>query len=260
MEDIEIVNLIYNRDDYGLDELRKKYNELLYNLAFNVLNNNSDSNECVNDTYLKIWKSIPPYKPTYLKSFICKIARQISIDKYRSNKRKREQETLLNELDYDISSSYSLDDEVYKNELVNYINLFLEKLDIETQVLFIRRYFLNESVKSLSKRFNIGETNISVKLLRTRNKLKIKASINNSKIFKSIQEEYGSFCNYLNSFANNKIIYEITKTTNDLSNTISKDLIKRGMKFVGSTIIYSYLQALGFIYFHDKECFKYKDK
>ncbi len=185
MEDIEIVNLIYNRDDYGLDELRKKYNELLYNLAFNVLNNNSDSNECVNDTYLKIWKSIPPYKPTYLKSFICKITRQISIDKYRSNKRKREQETSLNELDYDISSSYSLDDEVYKNELVNYINLFLEKLDIETQVLFIRRYFLNESVKSLSKRFNIRETNISVKLLRTRNKLKKYLELEGYKIEKN---------------------------------------------------------------------------
>ena len=93
-----------------------------------------------------------------------------------------------------------------------------------------------------------------------RNKLKIKASINNSKIFKSIQEEYGSFYNYLNSFTNNKIIYEINKTTNDLSNAISKDLIKRGMKFVGSTIIYSYLQAIGFIYSHDEECFMYKDK
>ncbi len=93
-----------------------------------------------------------------------------------------------------------------------------------------------------------------------RNKLKIKASINNSKIFNSIQEEYGSFYNYLNSFTNNKIIYEINKTTNDLSDTISKDLIKRGMKFVGSTIIYSYLQAIGFIYSHDKECFRYKDK
>lgn len=93
-----------------------------------------------------------------------------------------------------------------------------------------------------------------------RNKLKINATINNSKIFRSIQNEYGTFHNYLRVFTNDEIIYEIDKTTNNLSDMISKDLQKRGMKFVGSTIIYSYLQAIGVIYSHDKECFMYKDK
>ena len=92
-----------------------------------------------------------------------------------------------------------------------------------------------------------------------RNKLKIKASITNSKIFKSIQNEYGSFYNYLKKFMNQDIIYEIDVTTNDLSDSISNDLRKRGMKFVGSTIIYSFLQAVGIIYSHDKECFLYKE-
>ena len=91
-----------------------------------------------------------------------------------------------------------------------------------------------------------------------RNKLKIKASVNNAKIFKGIQKEYGTFCNYLGNFTENKIIYELDKTTNQLSDNLSKDLQKRGMKFVGSTIIYSYLQAIGVIYSHDKECFMYK--
>jgi DNA-3-methyladenine glycosylase I len=91
-----------------------------------------------------------------------------------------------------------------------------------------------------------------------RNKLKINATINNSKIFKKIQNEYGTFYNYLKTFTNDKIIYELDKTTNQLSDTLSKDLQKRGMKFVGSTIIYSYLQAVGLIYSHDKECFLYK--
>lgn len=91
-----------------------------------------------------------------------------------------------------------------------------------------------------------------------RNKLKINASINNSKIFKKIVNEYGSFYNYLKSFTQDKTIYEIDKTTNRLSDEISKDLQKRGMKFVGSTIIYSYLQAIGIIYSHDKECYLYK--
>lgn len=91
-----------------------------------------------------------------------------------------------------------------------------------------------------------------------RNKLKINATINNSKIFRNIQNECGSFYNYLKIFTNDDVIYEIDKTTNELSDKLSKDLQKRGMKFVGSTIIYSYLQAIGIIYSHDKDCFMYK--
>lgn len=87
-----------------------------------------------------------------------------------------------------------------------------------------------------------------------RNRLKINATINNSKIFKEIQKEYGSFSKYIWHFSENKIIYENDKTTSELSDTISKDLIKRGMKFVGSTIIYSYLQAIGIIYSHEDSC------
>ena len=92
-----------------------------------------------------------------------------------------------------------------------------------------------------------------------RNKLKINATINNSKIFKNIQKEYGTFYNYLKKYINDKIIYEIDKTQSELSDKISKDLQNRGMKFVGSTIIYSYLQAIGIIYSHDKECYLYKN-
>ena len=88
-----------------------------------------------------------------------------------------------------------------------------------------------------------------------RNKLKINAAINNSKIFKEIQNEYKKFSNYIWSFTNNKVVYEIGKTSSELSDIISKDLQKRGMKFVGTTIIYSYLQAIGVICSHDKECF-----
>lgn len=93
-----------------------------------------------------------------------------------------------------------------------------------------------------------------------RNKLKIKSSIENSKIFKKIIQEYGTFYNYLKAFTKGKIIYEIEKSTNELSNAISKDLKKRNMKFVGSKIIYSYLQSIGIIYSHDKECYLYKEK
>ena len=87
-----------------------------------------------------------------------------------------------------------------------------------------------------------------------RNKLKIRASINNAKIFKQISEEYKGFYNYLKTFTKGDVIYENDKTTSNLSDNISQDLQKRGMKFVGSTIIYSYLQAIGVINSHDDTC------
>lgn len=112
---------------------------------------------------------------------------------------------------------------------------------------------INKIIKYDDKKIN--ELLSNEKLIR--NKLKIKASINNTKIFKSIQEEFGSFYEYLRRFTKDKIIYESDKTTSSLSDDISKDLQKRGMKFVGSTIIYSYLQAIGVINSHFEDCFLY---
>ena len=93
-----------------------------------------------------------------------------------------------------------------------------------------------------------------------RNRLKIKAAINNSIAFKEIQKEFGSFSKYIWSFTDNKIVIEefTVRTTSPLSDTISKDLKKRGMTFVGSTIIYSFLQSMGVINAHSKDCMCYK--
>ena len=91
-----------------------------------------------------------------------------------------------------------------------------------------------------------------------RNQLKIRASINNAKIFIEIEKEYGTFYHYLETFTKGKIICEVGKTKNELSDNISNDLKVRGMKFVGSTIIYSYLQAIGIIYSHDLTCMLHK--
>jgi len=93
-----------------------------------------------------------------------------------------------------------------------------------------------------------------------RNRLKIKASIENARIFSQIQKEYGTFYAYLKGFTKGKIFYEYQRTTSPLSDQISKDLQHRGMKFVGSTIIYSYLQAIGIINSHEIGCFLYRNK
>lgn len=88
-----------------------------------------------------------------------------------------------------------------------------------------------------------------------RNRLKIQAVVNNAKVFRSIQREYGSFSDYLWHWTGGKVIHETGKAHSQLSDAVSKDLKKRGMKFVGTTIVYAYLQAVGVIYAHDKGCF-----
>ncbi len=93
-----------------------------------------------------------------------------------------------------------------------------------------------------------------------RNRRKLRASIENTKIFLGIVKEYGSFYRYLSSFTGGEILYETGRTTNPLSDAISADLVKRGMTFVGSTIVYSYLQAIGLICSHDRECYLYRSK
>ncbi len=175
LEDEKIVDLLYVHDENGLSEVKDKYEALLNSLAYGILRNQEDSLECVNDTYLKIWEVIPPNKPSFLKAFICKIVRQISIDKYRYNHRDmrdNSKNVMLSDLDYEISDNTSVEDKVSERELSNKINDFLNDLDVESQVLFIRKYFLFEDSKSLSERFDISENNINVKLFRVKKNLK----------------------------------------------------------------------------------------
>ena len=112
---------------------------------------------------------------------------------------------------------------------------------------------INKIVKYDDKKINELINNKDI----IRNKLKIKAAINNSKIFKEILKEYGTFYKYLNQYIKEPI-QELNQTTNKISDAISKDLYKRGMRFVGSTIIYSYLQAIGLLKAHEEYCFMYE--
>lgn len=123
-----------------------------------------------------------------------------------------------------------------------------------------RKAFDNFDYEKISK----YDTNKINELLNNpniiRNKLKINAAITNAKVFIEIQKELGSFDKYIWSFSNNQVIKNMDdklKTTSEISDTISKDLRKRGMKFVGSTIIYSYLQAIGIINDHELNCYLY---
>ena len=137
-----------------------------------------------------------------------------------------------------------LNDWMKVSDILNFFNDFYDDFDIDK----ICNY-TEDKIKELEENKDI-----------IRNKLKIKASINNTKIFKDIKEEYGSFKNYLLTFNNNKIYYEINMVSSELSDNLSKDLRKRGMTFVGTMIIYSYLQAIGIIYSHDMDCYLYREE
>lgn len=108
------------------------------------------------------------------------------------------------------------------------------------------------------KEEKLAELLLNKKLIR--NRLKMNAAVNNAKVFREIQREYGGFSRYIWHFTDGEVIYENDKTYSELSDTVSADLKKRGMKFVGTTIIYSYLQAIGVINSHEKECFLYDTK
>ena len=175
MEDEVIVNELYEHDENGLEHVKMKYEYLLKSISYNILLNYEDANECLNDTYLKIWKSIPPYKPTYLKTYICKLIRQISIDKYRYNHRDSrsiDNETSLSDLDFEIKALKDVDDEINEKEIKRIINDFLEDLKEEDRVLFIKKYFFLENSENLSNLFDTTVSNINMKTKRLRDKLK----------------------------------------------------------------------------------------
>lgn len=115
----------------------------------------------------------------------------------------------------------------------------------------------------LEKICNYEETKV-LELLNNasiiRNRRKIEAAIVNARVFREIQKEWGSFSHYIWNFTNGEVVYEVEKTCSELSDQVSKDMKKRGMKFIGTTIIYSYLQAIGVIYSHEIGCFLYKEK
>lgn len=174
MEDKKIAELFKLRDEKAIEVLSNQYGRLLKKLAFKILNNSEDAEECINDTLLEVWNAIPPAEPTSILAFSCKIVRRIAINKLKYNLRQKRHADVtlsLDELSQCISSEGDVLSEIEKDHLHKVLNDFLRELDEETRALFISRYFYFESIKELSKRFGKSENKISVKLHRTREKL-----------------------------------------------------------------------------------------
>ena len=174
MEDSGIVALFWKRDERAIHEFENKYKKLCHTVALGITGSHESAEECVSDTSLRLWNSIPPQAPDPLRSSISRIVRNLSLKKLRANsalKRGSGFEVPLSELENCIPDN-SLDEHLSANELSAQINAFLAALSRDDRVMFIKRYWFSESLSEIAAAFGITEHHASVRLSRVRGKLR----------------------------------------------------------------------------------------
>lgn len=176
MEDRQIVELYWQKSEDAIKETDRKYRAYCFTIANNILCNRQDSEECVNDTWLNAWNAIPPQKPKVLQTFLAKITRNLSFNRFhaRSAQKRGSGEIILvlDELAECLSSKSNVESEYAAKELGQHIRLFVRALPEKDCNVFVRRYFFTESVREIAKRYQLTENNVMVILSRTRKKLK----------------------------------------------------------------------------------------
>ena len=175
LSDDEIIELYFQRNESAIAETDKKYGELVFRIAYNILNDKSDSEECQNDTYLHTWNAIPPANPNSLLAFVCKIVRNISLKRYEQNtatKRNSYYNVAIEELEDCLTSSSTIEKEIAECELTEIIESFLDSLSKENRVIFLRRYWFSDTYSDIAKQVGFTEKNVSVRLTRLRKELR----------------------------------------------------------------------------------------
>lgn len=176
MEDSRIIDLYWDRDESAIPATSEKYGAYCTSIARNILKNEEDTEECVNDTYLNAWNSMPPQKPSVLSAFLGRITRNLSFNRYKLlHTQKRgggEVPLVLSELGDCVSGRESVEQELDRKELLAEINTFLVGLSKEKRQMFVRRYWYAESVRDIAKRFGVSEGNATMTLKRVRKQLK----------------------------------------------------------------------------------------
>lgn len=176
MLDEEIIELFFERSEKALEELEAKYGKICLQTSYNILGNYSDAEECVNDGYLGVWNAIPPTRPDPLLSFVLKIIRNQSLNRYHKNQARKRNSTYdlaVEELNEFLASPESVESTIESKELVEAIESFLDDLKTRDRVIFIRRYWFYDSYDRIAERVGISSKNVSVKLTRLRKQLKI---------------------------------------------------------------------------------------
>ncbi|MCL2628576.1 MAG: sigma-70 family RNA polymerase sigma factor [Oscillospiraceae bacterium] len=176
MNDAEIIELYWSRSETAIHETSKKYGGYCSTIAMNILHNREDCEECVSDTFFKVWSSIPPQRPTLLKAFLGRITRNLSLNKYKAYTAEKRGggtvELLLSELEDCIPSMRNVEAEYEAGVVAGLISKFLSEISKEQRLIFIRRYWYADKIEAISKRYDISENNIKSILRRTRIKLK----------------------------------------------------------------------------------------
>lgn len=176
MEDQAIITLFYDRSEQAISELSNKYGRLCCKIAGNILHNALDTEECVNDTYLSVWNSVPPQQPNPLMTYVCSITRNLALKKYHAGtaaKRNSHYDVALEELEECLSVPETVESAFSAMELAELLNRFLGALDQENRVMFLRRYWYADSISAIAARLHMSDNQVSVRLHRTRKKLQV---------------------------------------------------------------------------------------
>ena len=174
MDDLRIIELYFERDEQAVKETDVKYGKLCHSIAYNILKNHEDSEECVNDTYVGVWNAIPPTRPNNFMSFVCKIARNLSLKRLefmKREKRSADVQLSLDELEAVLPDERYAPD-VSDEEVGKLISMFLRAQKEDARNIFIRKYYFFDSIGEIAERFGITESKVKNVLFYTRNKLK----------------------------------------------------------------------------------------
>ena len=174
MDDSKIVDLYWARNEKAIDESDKKYGRMLRSLSRSLLSSFEDAEECVNDTYVGAWGAMPDARPQFLGTFLSKMTRRISIDRYRELHREKRGgiENLLSELSECIPTEDEYEKEQDSQAIRAVLNEFLLSLPREKRVMFVLRYFYSKPISEISRQMDMGESKIKVTLHRLREELK----------------------------------------------------------------------------------------
>ena len=176
MEDERIVQMYWDRCDRAITCSQEKYGSFCFGLSYGILENREDSEECVNDTWLRAWNSIPPQRPQLLAMYFAKIVRRLSFDRWRAEHAQKrgggELTLVLEELSQCIPGETETEDLAIAGELAKTVQRFLESLPRRERDLFLRRYFFTETLEESGKRLGISAGHAGVILHRVRDKLR----------------------------------------------------------------------------------------
>lgn len=176
MEDFEIVELYWDRNETAIAQTDRKYGGYCRKVAWNILFDREDCEECVNDTYLQTWNSIPPQRPERLSTYLGKLCRNISINLFEKRSAAKrggtETDACIDEMAEVVGRSSDVEENLNLSVLTDSINKFLASCDKETRIIFVQRYWYMLSVKEIAKENRLSESKVKMSLLRTRDKLK----------------------------------------------------------------------------------------